>query len=174
MVELSKIHDALASASLPVVSVRSVDSVVTAVYSRSLTAEEETTASSILSADYALADAKKLKILELDNWYYNLTKSGITVSGISLDATIEAQNRFDALVTSILAAISVGMANSSTPFTLYDINGNAITLPANSLMGVLLQYSQILATYSGQYSAVKVQVNNATTVGSVNSISMPS
>ena len=127
----------------------------------------------LAAAPWLLQEAKTNKMKSLDLWYSNKVASGITVSGITFESTIEAQNRFDAIVTMILAAISVGAATSSTPFTIYDISGTAITVPASSLMGLMLQYGQTAAVFAGQYSAFHVAVNQATTIGQVEAIPLP-
>ena len=121
-----------------------------------------------------LKEAKATKTQLLNLWYYQQTKSGITVSSYTFDASIESQNRIDALVTMIMAAILVGAADATVPFSAYDINGAAVTLPAGQLIGLMLQYGTAVATLSGTYAACQVAISTASTLEAVEAVVIPS
>jgi len=120
-----------------------------------------------------LAEAKAARLADLDAWYAAAAASGVQAAGMLWDARLEAQNRVDALVTMILAAISVGAATAETPFTAYARDGEALALPAGQLMGVLLQYGQTCAALSAGYAACLAAIGATTTPEDALAVPLP-
>jgi hypothetical protein len=121
-------------------------------------------------AGLALATAKQAKADALGEWFISRSANGITIGTVTLAGSVEDQTRYASWVAVQNTALTLGVVTPQDNATIYDISGNAITLPLVQVLALLLQYAAKVQAISAKASAYRVAIASAATVEELDSI----
>lgn len=124
------------------------------------------------AAEVTLESEKNRLIAELDAWYNTISNNGVIIGEIELAATINDQNRFDALITAEHLAFTLGLRQLTDITGLSDKNGVWHEMTLGDLFSLLLQFGNVCAEWSHQYAVKLTSINNATTIEELEEISI--